>query len=767
MMKRKMISLLLIVFFVVNVTCTASGAALSGSASGAETAAAAETSNIAEAAGAGETADKEAAARTGETADKAAAAGTGETADKAAVATTGETAGTATTDKPAEEAETAKNAEPAEIIPFWSENSPTVQQILSLVSSMTEETSDAYLPEEDRIAVFDFDGTLFGERFPTYFDNCLFLHRVLDDETFQAPADIKEYAQELRTALENGTEEPESPRSTAQMAAECFAGMTVEEYRAYVRDFMAIPAWGFENMTYGQGYFKPMTALVEYLAGRGFKIFVSSGSERAMVRELMSGTLDKWIPSERVIGSTFSLTATGQGDTSGRSYSFTPDDEVLMEGNLVTKNQKANKVFSIVDEIGKAPVLVFGNSSGDLSMAEYCLQHGGSAFMLLCDDLERDYGDLKTADKFKKTCQESGFHTVSMKEEFASIFGDEVKKTAEEENKAAADGSSEVKSEASEAKNETAADGSSEAKNEAAADGSSEAKNEAAADGSSEAKNEAAADDSSEAKTEAAAADSARSETVNSGNASGTDRLSEIKNKGVLLVGATGDYRPMSYREPDTGEYWGFDADLAEDLADSLGVDLQFVPTSWPTLMEDTLAGKFDLAACGITITDARKEQALMSEGYLVNGKTIICRSEDAARYTDLESINKPEVRVMVNPGGLNEKFARENLPDVTLIVHDVNQDIPGLIAEGAADIMITEIMEAGYYVGQDERLAAPLINEPFTHGELGVLMPKGSEDLLEYVNAFLEEEKRSGRLDDLADEYIYQHQEEELAPAA
>lgn len=737
-MKRKMISLLLIVFFVVNVTCTASGAALSGSASGAETAAAAKTSNIAEAAGTGETADKAAAARTGETADKAATAGTGETADKAAVAATEETAGTAATDKPAEEAETSKIAEPAEIIPFWSEDSPTMQQILSLVSSMTEETSDAYLPEEDRIAVFDFDGTLFGERFPTYFDNCLFLHRVLDDETFQAPADIKEYAQALRTALENGTEEPESPRSTAQMAAECFAGMTVEEYRAYVRDFMAIPAWGFENMTYGQGYFKPMTALVEYLAGRGFKIFVSSGSERAMVRELMSGTLDKWIPSERVIGSTFSLTATGQGDTSGRSYSFTPDDQVLMEGNLVTKNQKANKVFSIVDEIGKAPVLVFGNSSGDLSMAEYCLQHGGSAFMLLCDDLERDYGDLKTADKFKKTCQESGFHTVSMKEEFASIYGDEVKKTAEDENKAAADGSSEVKSEAS------------------------EAKNEAAADGSSEAKNEAAADDSSEAKTEAAAA-----ETVNSGNTPEADRLSEIKKRGVLLVGATGDYRPMSYKEPDTGEYWGFDADLAEDLADSLGVDLQYVPTSWPTLMDDTLAGKFDLAACGITITDARKEQALMSEGYLVNGKTIICRSEDAAKYTDLESINKPEVRVMVNPGGLNEKFARENLPDVTLIVHDVNQDIPGLIAEGAADIMITEIMEAGYYVGQDERLDAPLINEPFTHGELGVLMPKGSEDLLEYVNAFLEEEKRSGRLDDLADEYIYQHQEEELAPAA
>ena len=56
----------------------------------------------------------------------------------------------------------------------------------------------------------------------------------------------------------------------------------------------------------------------------------------------------------------------------------------------------------------------------------------------------------------------------------------------------------------------------------------------------------------------------------------------------------------------------------------------------------------------------------------------------------------------MENPGGLNEKFARENLPDATLIIHDVNQEIPGLIASGEADVMITEIMEAGYYVGQD-----------------------------------------------------------------
>ena len=235
-------------------------------------------------------------------------------------------------------------------------------------------------------------------------------------------------------------------------------------------------------------------------------------------------------------------------------------------------------------------------------------------------------------------------------------------------------------------------------------------------------------------------------------------KLEEIWERGVLKVGTTGDYQPMSYLDPVTGEYVGFDAELAEDLADDLDVDIEYVETSWPTLMDDVLAGKFDLAICGVTINDARKELALMSDGYLVNGKTILCRAEDAYKYTSLEAINRPEVRVMVNPGGLNEQFARENLPDVTLIIHDANQEIPSLVASGEADIMITEIVEAGYYVGQDDRLAAPLIYEPFTDGEIGILMQKGSEDLLNYVNEFLLKEKNTGRIDELADDYFFKY---------
>ena len=243
-------------------------------------------------------------------------------------------------------------------------------------------------------------------------------------------------------------------------------------------------------------------------------------------------------------------------------------------------------------------------------------------------------------------------------------------------------------------------------------------------------------------------------------------KLEEIGERGVLKVGTTGDYMPMSYLDPETGEYVGFDTELAEDLADELGVDIEYVKTSWPTLMDDVLAGKFDLAICGVTINDARKEQALMSDGYLENGKTILCRAEDAYKFTGLEAINRPDVRVMVNPGGLNEQFARKNLPDVTLMIHDANQEIPGLVASGEADIMITEIVEAGYYVGQDDRLAAPLIYEPFTDGEIGILMPKGSEDLLNYANEFLLKEKISGRIDELAEEYFFKYIEYEDAQA-
>ena len=232
-------------------------------------------------------------------------------------------------------------------------------------------------------------------------------------------------------------------------------------------------------------------------------------------------------------------------------------------------------------------------------------------------------------------------------------------------------------------------------------------------------------------------------------------KVAEIVERGTLLVGTTGDYRPLSFREED-GTYWGFGIELAQEIARHLNVEIEFVKTSWPTLTADVQAEPqlFDMAIGGITITDARCETMLMSEGYLANGKTILCRATETNRFQSLADIDKPEVRVMVNPGGLNEKFANENLTHATIIVHQKNEEIPSLVAEGEADVMITEITEAPYYVKTDTRLAAPLLNEPFTHGKIGVLMRKGQEDLMDVVNTTIRKMKSDGTLRRLHEKY-------------
>ena len=232
-------------------------------------------------------------------------------------------------------------------------------------------------------------------------------------------------------------------------------------------------------------------------------------------------------------------------------------------------------------------------------------------------------------------------------------------------------------------------------------------------------------------------------------------KVAEIIENGTILIGTTGDYRPLSFCQPD-GVYWGFDIEVATEIANRLGVNIEFKKTSWPTLAADVLTEPqiFDLAIGGITITDTRRKTMLMSDGYLANGKTILCRASEADRYKSLTDINKPEVTVMVNPGGLNEKFANDNLTHANIMIHPKNEEIPTLIAEGVADVMITEITEAPYYVQTDSRLAAPLLNTPFTHGEIGVLMQKGQEDLLQMVNNVISNMKKDGSLRKLHEKY-------------
>ena len=233
--------------------------------------------------------------------------------------------------------------------------------------------------------------------------------------------------------------------------------------------------------------------------------------------------------------------------------------------------------------------------------------------------------------------------------------------------------------------------------------------------------------------------------------------LDDIAARGTIRIGTTGDYIPMSYLNPATGEYEGIDAELSKIIADSLGVKIEYVPTTWSTLSADMQAGKFDIALCGISRNYARAKVMAMSDAYGEGlfGKTILCRKTDAKKFKTIADMNKPSVRIMINPGGTNEKFARANLPNAKLIVHEDNADIPIQIAEGNADIMITETVEAFSWVKREPKLAAPLVDKPFSRHSCGILMQRGDQEFLNYINFVLAELRMDGTLEQLEIKYL------------
>jgi cyclohexadienyl dehydratase len=174
-------------------------------------------------------------------------------------------------------------------------------------------------------------------------------------------------------------------------------------------------------------------------------------------------------------------------------------------------------------------------------------------------------------------------------------------------------------------------------------------------------------------------------------------RLDEIVNRGVLRVGMTGDYLPFTALDKTSGKFRGFDVDMAEALGKALGVKVEYVPTSWPKLMTDFKADQFDVAMGGISITLDRQKVGLFSAPIMREGKTPIARCADIDKYATLADIDKPGTRVIVNPGGTNERFARANVKNAEIKTHPDNVTIFDQIAGGNADLMMTDSSETLY----------------------------------------------------------------------
>ena len=298
------------------------------------------------------------------------------------------------------------------------------------VKDVTDPASANFIPEEDRIATFDMDGTFVGELYPSYFEYNLLEYRALDDATYDAPKDVMETAQEIRDFVRNGKKLPDHfDMKHAYAAAKAYSGMTLAQFDAYVKAYAALPANGFSGMTYGESFYKPMLEVFDYLRDNGFTYYVVSGSDRFICRAL---TESIGIPSNRVIGMDVRLVSSVQGTEEGVNYTMGREESIQRTDELIIKNLKTNKVKQIAQEIGKVPVLSFGNSSGDAAMHNYALsnpKYKSAAFMLIADDDMRDHANREKALTLGQQWREAGYHVFSMRDDFKTIYGEGVVKT--------------------------------------------------------------------------------------------------------------------------------------------------------------------------------------------------------------------------------------------------------------------------------------------------------------------------------------------------
>ena len=310
---------------------------------------------------------------------------------------------------------------------YWTEDAAAITELKAYVEAVTDEKSADYIPVEDRIAIFDLDGTLYCETFPIYGEWILYSDYVLNILGEKAPDHLRAVAEELVSITWPKDIPGHMEETHIKAHAEAFAGLTIEEYYEIVNEYKATQAYGYSGMTRGEAFYLPMLEVVDYLLENDFIVYICSGTNRFTVRGLIDGVID--IPARQVIGTDFTIVATGQGEEMDMHYTFTAEDELLMGDTLITKNVKMSKVAQMEQELGQKPVLVFGNSSGDVPMAVYAVEdnpYNTAVFFLLCDDVERERGNLDKAASMKKTCEEKGWTTISMANDWTTIFGADV-----------------------------------------------------------------------------------------------------------------------------------------------------------------------------------------------------------------------------------------------------------------------------------------------------------------------------------------------------
>lgn len=308
----------------------------------------------------------------------------------------------------------------------WNEGK-SKQSIINFVAKVTQENSKGYVKPEDRIAVFDNDGTLWAEQ-PLYTQLVFAIERIYA----LAPENPKWQTQEpfaklLKGDIKGALSGGESAINAIVMVAN--AGMTNEEYAGIVKQWFTGAKHSTHKKPYAQMAYQPMLELIDYLHSNDFKVFIVSGGGIEFIRAFAQDVYN--IPSERVIGSVMKRSYQVSDRAVEGSVDSAADGKkvILREAEMAFYNNNANKVLAINSHIGKRPIAAFGNSDGDLPMLQYTTDGDGERLSMIIHhtDETREWAYDKKShighlSKGLEQAKTHGWHLVDMKNEWKKVF---------------------------------------------------------------------------------------------------------------------------------------------------------------------------------------------------------------------------------------------------------------------------------------------------------------------------------------------------------
>ncbi|MCR5304027.1 MAG: transporter substrate-binding domain-containing protein [Lachnospiraceae bacterium] len=244
-----------------------------------------------------------------------------------------------------------------------------------------------------------------------------------------------------------------------------------------------------------------------------------------------------------------------------------------------------------------------------------------------------------------------------------------------------------------------------------------------------------------------ASPDNASQDNASSGSASSESDLSYIKEKGTLMIGIT-DFAPMDYKD-DSGNWIGFDADTAVKIAESLGVEAQFVEIDWDNKILELNNKSIDVVWNGMTLTDEVKNSMECTNPYMNNAQVVVVPAADADKYTDAASLSG--LSFAVEAGSAGEAAAGENGFDYTAV--SAQSDAVMEVSAGTSGACIIDLLMAGAMVGEGTSYADLTHTVELTSEEYVIGCRKGS-DLASYINDQLKKMYGDGSLVTIAETY-------------